>query len=157
MGPVRHGRHPGLARLRAPTATFSLVARSAVPSALQLNPPNAGSPKGVPINFTAAAVDTTGTPYAGRTLRYAITGANNPGDRAGRRSAPHGNAVITDPGTNAGADTVVAFVDFNNNGTREPAEPQASALATFVDSIPPSCTSRSAATGPAAAAARASR
>ena len=50
-----------------------------------------------------------------------------------------GNGVITDPGTNAGADTVVAFVDFNNNGTREAAEPQASALATFVDSVPPTC------------------
>ena len=47
--------------------------------------------------------------------------------------------MITDPGTNAGADTVVAFVDFNNNGTREAAEPQASALATFVDSVPPTC------------------
>jgi hypothetical protein len=53
---------------------------------------------------------------------------------------PAGSGVITDPGTNAGADTVVAFVDFNNNGTREPAEPQASALGTFVDSIPPTCT-----------------
>jgi hypothetical protein len=50
-----------------------------------------------------------------------------------------GRAVITDPGTNAGADTIVAFVDFNGNGAREPAEPQAASLATFVDSIAPSC------------------
>ena len=46
---------------------------------------------------------------------------------------------MTDPGTNAGADTLVAFVDFNNNGTRQDAEPQASALATFVDNVPPTC------------------
>ena len=46
---------------------------------------------------------------------------------------------MTDPGTLAGNDTVVAYVDFNNNGTREPAEPQASALATFVDTVKPSC------------------
>ena len=47
-----------------------------MPSALQINPTNAGAPKGVPINFTVGAFDTNGVPYAGRTLRYAITGAN---------------------------------------------------------------------------------
>jgi hypothetical protein len=121
------------------SATFSLVARSAVPSALQINPPNAGSPKGVPINFTVGAFDTNGTPYAGKTIRYAITGVNATPTTLTATVGPDGNAVITDPGTNAGADTVVAFLDFNNNGTREPAEPQASALATFVDNVPPTC------------------
>jgi sulfite reductase alpha subunit-like flavoprotein len=119
------------------TATFELVARNAVPSALQMNPTNAGAPKGVPINFTATALDSAGVPYAGRTLRYTITGAN-PTSSAVTLNAG-GSGVITDPGTNAGADTVVAFVDFNNNGTRQDAEPQASALATFIDSIPPTC------------------
>jgi hypothetical protein len=119
------------------SATFSLVARSAVPSALQINPPNAGSPKGVPISFTVGAFDTNGTPYAGRTIRYTITGVN-PGSGSATVGAD-GNAVITDPGTNAGADTVVAFLDFNNDGIREAAEPQASALGTFVDNVPPSC------------------
>jgi hypothetical protein len=120
------------------TATFELVARNAVPSALQMNPTNAGAPKGVPINFTATALDSAGVPYAGRTLRYTITGAN-PTSGAVTLNAG-GSGVITDPGTNAGADTVIAFVDFNNNGTRQDAEPQASALATFVDSVPPTCT-----------------
>ena len=32
------------------------------------------------------------------------------------------------------------FVDFNNDGVRQAVEPQASALATFVDSVPPTCT-----------------
>jgi hypothetical protein len=50
-----------------------------------------------------------------------------------------GQGVITDPGTNAGGDTIAAFVDFNHDNTREPAEPQASALATFVDHIAPTC------------------
>jgi hypothetical protein len=121
----------------AATATFSLVARSAVPSALQITPPNAGSPRGVPINFTVRALDTNGTPYAGKTIRYSITGPNAATGQA--TTAADGSAVITDPGTNAGADTVVAFLDFNNNGTREPVEPQASALATFVDKIAPTC------------------
>lgn len=34
---------------------------------------------------------------------------------------------------------MIAFVDLNGNGTREPAEPRASALGTFVDNIPPAC------------------
>jgi hypothetical protein len=121
------------------SASFSLVARSAIPSALQINPPNAGSPKGVPINFTVGAFDTNGAPYAGRTIRYAITGVNATPTTLTATVGPDGNAVITDPGTNAGPDTVVAFLDFNNDGTREEAEPQASALATFVDNVAPSC------------------
>jgi hypothetical protein len=120
------------------TATFALTARSAVPSALQISPPNAGSPQHVPINFSVNAVDTNGQPYAGKTIRYQITGANALSGQA--TVGADGNAVITDPGTNAGADTVVAFLDFNGNGVREPVDPQASALATFVDNIPPSCT-----------------
>jgi hypothetical protein len=118
--------------------TYELEARSAVPSALQLTPPNGGSPRGVPINYTAVAKNTDGVPYAGKTLRYQITGVN-PGAGSVVLNAA-GSGTVTDPGANAGNDTVIAYVDFNNNGTRQPAEPQASALGTFVDSIAPTCT-----------------
>jgi hypothetical protein len=120
------------------TASFELVARNAIPSALQINPTNPGSPQGVPINFTITAIDTNGQPYVNRTLRYQIVGANASTGAATTNAA--GSAVITDPGTSAGADTIIAFLDFNNNGVREAVEPQASALATFVDHIPPRCT-----------------
>jgi hypothetical protein len=122
----------------AATRRFELVARNAVPSALQLSPSNAGSPRGVPINVSATATNTDGVPYAGRTLRWAITGAN-PGEGSATLDA-NGQATITDPGANAGGDTIVAFVDFNNDGARQDAEPQASSLATFVDNVAPSCT-----------------
>jgi hypothetical protein len=137
-GAVEWDRYAGSAagQLGA-SASFELVARNAVPSALQMNPTNAGSPQRVPINITVTALDTNGQPYAGKTIRYQILGANAGAGQATTNAA--GVAVLTDPGTNAGADTVVAFLDFNNNGTREPAEPQASALATFVDNIRPSC------------------
>jgi hypothetical protein len=46
---------------------------------------------------------------------------------------------MTDPGKKAGTDTLTAFLDFNKNGNRDLTEPQASALATFVDSVPPTC------------------
>ena len=120
------------------TRRFELTVRNAVPALLQLTPSNAGSPRGVPVNVTATAVNTEGVPYAGRSLRYAITGAN-PGGGAATLDA-NGQATITDPGANAGGDTIVAFVDFNNDGARQPVEPQASSLATFVDSVAPACT-----------------
>ena len=92
----------------------------------------------MPIAFTVIALDTNGQPYAGKTLRYQIVGANATTGAVTTNAA--GSAVITDPGANAGADTVIAFLDFNNDGTRQAVEPQASALGTFVDNIPPSCT-----------------
>jgi hypothetical protein len=119
------------------TTTFRVTVRNAVPAALQLTPTNAGSPRGVPITITATAKDSTGIPYAGRTLRWQITGANPGGGSAVLDG--NGSAPIVDPGANAGNDTVIAFVDFNNNGTREAVEPQASALATFLDNVAPNC------------------
>jgi hypothetical protein len=120
------------------TRRFELTVRNAVPALLQLTPSNAGSPRGVPINVTATAVNTDGVPYAGRSLKYAITGVN-PSSGALTLDG-NGQATITDPGATAGGDTIVAFVDFNNDGSRQPAEPQASSLATFVDHVPPTCT-----------------
>ena len=120
------------------TRSYELIIRSAVPSALQLNPTNAGSRQGVPVGVTATATDSNGQPYAGKTLRYAIAGPNAATGSATLDGA--GTAVVTDPGTNAGTDTVTVFVDFNNDGIRQSIEPQASALATFVDSVPPTCT-----------------
>jgi hypothetical protein len=108
-----------------------------VPAALRLQPSNSGAPRGVPINITAIATDTSGTPYTGKLLRYRIIGPN--AGSGTRTVAANGTATITDPGTVAGRDTIVAFVDFNGDGVRQPVEPQASALATFVDSIAPSC------------------
>jgi hypothetical protein len=122
------------------STTFAVIVRSAVPSSLQLSPTNAGSPRGVPVNIAATAVDTSGRPYAGKTLRYEITGVN-PGTGS-VTLGPDGRAVITDPGAVAGDDTIVAFVDFNNDGLRGLAEPQASALATVVDNVSPRCTVR---------------
>ncbi len=119
------------------TRSFALAVRSAVPSALLLTPSNGGAPQGVPIDFQARATNTAGVPYAGRTLNFQITGSNPRSGTVTLDAA--GNGTIVDAGANAGADTVIAFVDFNGDGMRQPAEPQASALGTFVDHTPPSC------------------
>jgi len=58
------------------TASCELITRSAVPSALQLNPTNAGSRQRVPIAITATATDSNGQPYAGKTLRWAFARPN---------------------------------------------------------------------------------
>jgi hypothetical protein len=119
------------------TRSYEVLVRSAVPSALQLNPTNAASRQGVPINITATALDSNGQPYAGKTIRYSIVGPNAATGSATLDAA--GSAVMTDPGKKAGTDTLTAFVDFNGNTTRDPSEPQASALASFVDKVAPNC------------------
>ena len=120
------------------TKTYELIVRSAVPAALQFDKTNAGAPQRTPITFVATAKDTSGQPFTGKALRYAITGANQLSGAATIDAA--GNAAIVDPGTNAGADTIVAFVDLNGDGARQGNEPQASTLATFLDRTPPACT-----------------
>ncbi len=120
------------------TASYEVIVRTALASALQFDQTNAGSPQGVPITFTVTAKDTADVPFAGKTLRWDVTGAN---PVTGASTVLNGGGVgqIVDPGTNAGPDTIIAYLDLNNNGTREANEPQASALATFVDNIPPKC------------------
>ncbi len=120
------------------TASYEVTVRTALPAALQFDQTNAGAPQGTPITFTVTAKDTADVPFAGKTLRWEITGAN---PMTGGNTVLDGSGVgrITDPGTNAGFDTVAAYVDLNNNSTRDANEPQASALATFVDNVPPKC------------------
>ncbi len=48
------------------TRAYEIVVRSAVPSALQLTPTNAGSRQGVAVAISAVALDSNGQPYASR-------------------------------------------------------------------------------------------
>lgn len=119
------------------TASFETVIQVAVPAALELSPTNAASAQGTPAAVIATAKDTSGVAYAGRVLRYDIVGVN-----AGAGAVQiglDGTAAIVDPAVNVGADTIVAYIDFNNNGARDPVEPQTSALMTIFDGIPPGC------------------
>src|SRR5262249_2351678 len=71
----------------------------------QFSPTNAGAPQGVPIQCTVIATDTSGQPFAGRTLRFSILGVN-PQDGMLTLDATR-TGVIVDPGTNA--NTVVGL------------------------------------------------
>ncbi len=119
------------------TRRFELSIRSAVPAGLRIEPSNGAGPRGRSIYFVVTAVNSDGVPYTGRTLAFKTIGAN---PFAGSvKLGGSGATQIQDSGANAGVDTMVAFVDFNNDGVREPAEPQASGLMTFVDNVPPNC------------------
>ena len=65
---------PGLAP--GATRSFELVVRSAVPSALQLNPTNAARARASRSTSPRRPLDSNGQPYAGKTLRYSIAGPN---------------------------------------------------------------------------------
>jgi hypothetical protein len=84
---------------------------------------------------TVTARNSDGNPDPGRSVRYAITGAN-PGAGAVTTGAD-GNAAITWTGVNRGADTLTAFVDVNGNGVRDADEPEQSATVTFGAPLPP--------------------
>jgi hypothetical protein len=122
------------------TATFALGVRAAAPAALQVTPPRAAGPQGVAIPFTVTARDAAGAPLAGSAIRLTIVGPNATSLQGVTDAA--GNAVLADPGTNLGTDTLVAFLDANGDGIRDAAEPQASALAGFTDQAVPACTVR---------------
>ena len=75
------------------TTTYEVVIRNAVPAALQFNTTNAGSPQHVPVSFVATAKDTSGVAFAGKQLRYSITGVERDdlgrGDRRQRQRRHH--------------------------------------------------------------------
>jgi hypothetical protein len=86
------------------------------------------------VNVTAR--DGDGNPTPGRSVRYAIAGAN-PGAGA-VTTAADGTAAITWLGAKTGTDTLTAFVDLDGNGLRDVnSEPQQTATVTWSPPPPP--------------------
>jgi hypothetical protein len=84
---------------------------------------------------TVTARNSDGNPDPGRSVRYAIAGAN-PGSGAVTTGAD-GNATISWTGVNQGTDVLSAFVDLDGNGFRDSNEPEQSATVTFGPPPPP--------------------
>jgi hypothetical protein len=122
------------------TASLGVAVRTTAPNGLRVVPTSARGPQGVALRFTVTAVDTSGAPLAGRTVRYSIAGANSASGSV--VTDADGAATVVDPGTNAGTDAVVAFLDLDGNGARESTEDQASGVAVFADQTPPDCAVR---------------
>jgi hypothetical protein len=104
-------------------------------TALQLGLTAPARAQGQTATATVSARNSDGNPDPGRSVRYAISGAN-PGSGVVTTGAD-GNAAITWRGTNQGTDTLVAFTDLNGDGVRQPNEPQQQVTVTFTPPLPP--------------------
>lgn len=134
---VQWDDHVAVALADGDTATFELGWRFAIPAPLSLDPPTASKPTGSAHAVTVSANDSTGGAYAGRTVRWSISGTN-----AGSGSLTtdgNGRGTIAWPSSHTGSDVLVAYLDLDGDGTRDGVEPQATAGAEFarVPQIPP--------------------
>ena len=92
-------------------------------------PATAELARGAEHTVTFTGTDRHGADWDDEPLRFAITGAN-PG--SGSASFSEGAATVTWTGTNAGIDTVEAYVDENGNSIHDEGEPSDSAEADWV-------------------------
>jgi hypothetical protein len=116
--------------------SFSVTWRFKRFTPLQLTLQAATRATGQTATVTVAARNGDGNPDPGRSVRYAITGAN-PTVGAVTTGAD-GAAGITWAGTKVGTDTLTAFTDLNGNGVQDAGEPQQAAVVTWTPPPPPS-------------------
>jgi hypothetical protein len=126
---------PTLAPGVAGAQTVSAIWRFKHFTPLQLSLAAATRATGQTATVTVAARNGDGNPDPGRSVRYAIAGAN-PGAGAVTTGAD-GNAAITWTGANTGTDTLTAFTDLNGNGVRDADEPQQAVTVSWTPPPPP--------------------
>jgi hypothetical protein len=96
---------------------------------LGLAPATALNPVGTSHEVTAT-LTANGSPLAGRTILFSVSGANA-GASGSDTSDAAGEATFSYVGTNAGDDTITACADINNNASCDPEEPSATAEKTW--------------------------
>ncbi|HWF33699.1 MAG TPA: Ig-like domain-containing protein [Solirubrobacteraceae bacterium] len=116
------------------SATYSIVARSQVPTTLGVQPVTQSHTVGQTGTVTVTATDNVGTPYAGRPLVYSIGGSNPKTGSVTTNAA--GVATISYVGTAAGLDTMQMFLDLNGNGAADTGEPSAAAQLVWTPAPP---------------------
>ncbi len=108
-----------------PTASATVTWSS---SSLALVPSSQSLTTGAPASVTATYHNANGS-SSGATVRYAVSGANT--TSGSLTTDTNGNATISYSGTNAGSDTISAYVDVNNNGVQDAGEPSDTATVTW--------------------------
>jgi hypothetical protein len=115
--------------------SFSVTWRFKRFTPLQLTLLAATRATGQTATVTVAARNGDGNPDPGRSVRYAIAGAN-PSAGAVTTGAD-GTALISWAGTKVGTDTLTAFTDLNGNGVQDADEPRQTAVVTWTPPLPP--------------------
>jgi hypothetical protein len=115
-------------------ASFTIINRTQIPSLLQFSPASQTLTQGQTETVNVTAVDTANQPYAGKNLRYTVTGANPQTGSVVLNGA--GQAQISYVGNNAGADSIQMYVDLGNTGTQTTADPSGTATVTFLPKPP---------------------
>jgi hypothetical protein len=113
---------------------FTIINRTQVPSGLQISPASQTLTQGQTETVTVTALDTANQPYAGKSVRYTVTGANPQAGSVTLNAA--GQAQISYVGNNPGIDTIQLYVDLGGTGVQTPSDPAGAAQATFVP-LPP--------------------
>ncbi len=113
---------------------FTIINRTQVPSGLKISPLSQTLTQGQTETINVTALDLAGVPYAGKSVHYAVSGANPQSGSVTLNSA--GQAQISYVGHNAGGDTIQMFVDLTGSGVQAPGDPLGTATVNFVP-LPP--------------------
>jgi len=113
---------------------FSIVNRTQIPSGLQFSPVNQTLTQGQTETITVTSLNNAGTPYAGKSVHYTVSGANAQSGAATLNGA--GQAQISYVGHNPGVDTIQMFVDLGGSGVQTAGDPAGTAFVTFLP-LPP--------------------
>ena len=111
-------------------ASYTIINHTEAPAGLSVTPGNQTLSVGQTETVNVTALNTAGNPYAGKTLRYSVGGANPQSGAVTTNSS--GQAQISYVGTNAGADTIQMYLDLGNTGTQVPTDPTATATVTWL-------------------------
>jgi len=126
---------PPIPTLASTSVPFQLNTLGFVPGELSLLPSTQSVNAGSQATLAATALEASGGPATGISLRYAVSGANSASGTATTNGA--GQATISYTPTHAGTDTLAAYEDIDANGVHGTGEPHATATVTVQGAGPP--------------------
>jgi hypothetical protein len=116
------------------TESFTVINRTQVPDQLKFSPATQSLTQGQTASIAVTALDTAGQPYANKTVRYSIGGANPQAGSVVLNSL--GQATISYVGANPGIDTLQMYLDLNNSNSLLPNDPVGTATVTWAPKPP---------------------
>jgi hypothetical protein len=113
---------------------FTIINRTQAPNGLQVNPASQTLVQGQTETVNVTSLDTANQPYAGKVVRYTVSGANPQTGSVTLNAS--GQAQISYVGHNAGADTIQMYVDLGGSNSQTSSDPANTATVTFTP-VPP--------------------